>query len=134
MTLQATDEIKIDGIRWSLAGEPLQEVLREWHDVPPFEASSTANWRGYVARWRVTEGRLYLTGITASVLLANGQLLEVSGRTALGGRRLPMLADFVSGEWRVFRGDTHVGADFYAFGSEQMRMTVNAGLAEFEPW
>ncbi|NNG21292.1 hypothetical protein HJ590_17370 [Naumannella sp. ID2617S] len=133
MTVQMTDKIKINQRWWSLAGDPLSPILEEWDDVPPFVAPHTANWRGYQARWRVTDDGLYLTGLTAHVQLANGQILEVPGRSVLGARRLPMRADFVYGSWRVFRGEVSFGPDVYAFGSEQMLMEVDAGRVEFGP-
>lgn len=66
MTAQISDTIAIDGVDHPLFSEPLEAYYAE-ASRPPFASTSTANWRGYVARWEIRDGRLHLTGISAEL-------------------------------------------------------------------
>lgn len=63
-TAQAPDVLIMDGEPQSLDTNPLAPYLRAHPDaLPRSEYSSSGNWRGYVATWEVTGGRLLLRKI-----------------------------------------------------------------------
>jgi hypothetical protein len=62
MTAFETDGLLFEGEHWGLRSDPLGEWLRArgYRNV----MRSTANWRGYVARWEIADGELRLTAVT----------------------------------------------------------------------
>ena len=66
VTAQIADTIAIDGNDHALFSEPLEAYYRDL-PRPAFIPESTANWRGYVARWEIRAGRLFLIGIRAEI-------------------------------------------------------------------
>lgn len=61
-TAQIPDSIIIDGKEYALNTNPLEVYLQGRKDFIPENASrSTANWRGYVATWKISNGKLALT-------------------------------------------------------------------------
>jgi hypothetical protein len=128
VTAQVADSVAIDGEPWLLLDTPLDGLLARI-DAPDFVAPHTANWRGYVAQWRVDRDVLSLAGIEATVAGPDGRPRPVSGRDALGGVGVPLVADWVTGTLRVARGDqvrqVHLG-----FGSrweEEVLLEVERG-------
>lgn len=67
MTAQVSDSILVDDIRCKLFVLPLEVLFEAMPDRPYFKPPHTANWRGYVASWKIEDGRLWLIGL-------NGQL------------------------------------------------------------
>ncbi len=66
-TAQVPDNLTIDGKQYPLNTNPLDAYLAKLGDkAPKFEATSTALWRGYVATWELSEGKLYLTKVEVS--------------------------------------------------------------------
>lgn len=64
-TAQMPDSIMIEGQRHSLTTLPLEGYLEGRKDFPPKEAAvSSANWRGYLAEWKIADGVLYLSDVT----------------------------------------------------------------------
>jgi len=62
MTAQKRDSILYKGQQYSLATEPLRPYLEAMEIRYP--ATSTGNYRGYIAFWEVIEDRLYLVELT----------------------------------------------------------------------
>ena len=129
MTAQVPDELLLDGERWALLCTPLDSWLATRPDLPRFVPRHTANWRGYVAKWRVEDGWLHLVGVDATVELPDRQRAEVAGSEALGGQPLPVRADFVSDRLRIGRGKVvfHVHADFASRWEEEMELDIESG-------
>ncbi|MCT6699970.1 hypothetical protein [Rheinheimera sp. 4Y26] len=68
-TAQTPDAIEINHVKYRLNTNPLEKYLTEIKWEPPKEASiSSANWRGYVASWKIEAGNLLLTDVTISVI------------------------------------------------------------------
>ena len=64
MTAQIPDSILYENESLSLCDEPLSVWFQlNGMEKSPFQAASTANWRGYVATWEITNKRLYLIEI-----------------------------------------------------------------------
>ena len=67
-TAQIPDAIEINGVKYRLNTNPLEKYLAEIKWKKPENASiSSANWRGYLATWKVEAGNLLLTDMTISV-------------------------------------------------------------------
>ena len=69
MTLQRSETLIHRGRRYSLKGTPLSScsdpaVVQRQSQIT---VASTALWRGYVGTWEIKRGRLWLTGLEASV-------------------------------------------------------------------
>jgi len=79
MTAQFADSIVIDGKAFALFAEPLAGLLvqRNLFFVP----QSSACWRGYVAGWEASDGRLFLVNISGvmSSATSDSQLLYCTG-------------------------------------------------------
>jgi hypothetical protein len=63
MTAQVSDSILIDGDIHALCVLPLQSLFKVMPTPPHFESPHTANWRGYVASWKIENDRLWLMGL-----------------------------------------------------------------------
>lgn len=63
MTAQARDITIIEGKDYDLHATPLEAYFDRIGWRPEFSSFSTANRRGYVARWEVYGKRLFLTGL-----------------------------------------------------------------------
>lgn len=63
-TAQAPDELRIDDKTYYIDTNPLAEYLHLHPGaLPRSEVISTANWRGYVATWRLADGKLQLEDV-----------------------------------------------------------------------
>lgn len=75
MTRQVPDRLEADGVGYFLtscppilpAGHPL------WRRCRFLRGSSTAHVRGYVARWLIRDGRLFLAGFGGNVAVSDGE-------------------------------------------------------------
>jgi hypothetical protein len=64
MTTQMFDKIKYEGTEYNLASTPLEGYFAEsGKERPKFTGFRTDCFRGYVARWEVEDGKLYLSGM-----------------------------------------------------------------------
>lgn len=130
MTAQIPDRIVIDGVESVLLATPLDGLLRRLGDrVPTFVAPHTGNWRGYTAGWRVTDGRLFLDSVDATIRNPDSTFVTVGAAVALDGAQLPMFAEWVSGQLRVGSGRVvrYVHADFGSRWEREVLLEVDAG-------
>jgi hypothetical protein len=58
-----SDSISIDGNANELCVLPLERLFAAMPNPPLFEPPDTANWRGYVASWKIEDERLWLVGL-----------------------------------------------------------------------
>ena len=65
-TAQQPDQIKIDGKKYKLNTNPLEEILKERPIKTKPDFISTGNWRGYIAYFEVKENKLLLRDVTIS--------------------------------------------------------------------
>lgn len=64
MTAQRSDSIYYKGSWRNLISEPLSTYLEEQKgSIPEFIPNNTACWRGYVAKWKISRNKLYLTHV-----------------------------------------------------------------------
>jgi hypothetical protein len=125
MTAQTPDSITVDGREGVLLGEPLAGLLHSLDGVPNLVARDTACWRGYVARWRVTDDVLYLDDVTGWV----EGYREVGADEVLPGVTLPVKATWVRWSLRVGFGDQiqHVHAGYESTYAEEVLLEVVDG-------
>lgn len=115
-TAQEPDLLIYNGKTYSLFSNPLEsfyekdESKRPKFRVKP-NVSSSANWRGYVATWRIIDNKLYLTEInswfcSSSIKTKNGcrrvTLQELFGKKIVGNK---VFASWVSDDLRVPDGE-----------------------------
>lgn len=105
-TPQANDTVVIGGNKYSIFQLPMSGY---WHrddeaaegrlPFPKFEASSSGNWRGYIAEWSISRGQLHLLSI-------EGQLdgKKVLDRQIIK-KRFPIHANWFTGKIYVAVGD-----------------------------
>ncbi|MCC5905136.1 MAG: hypothetical protein JJU13_02940 [Balneolaceae bacterium] len=62
MTAQFRDTLKYNGKQYSIASEPLSPYLQAIGIEYP--GTSTANYRGYIASWEISDKKLYLVNVT----------------------------------------------------------------------
>jgi len=63
MSAQIGDKIIYKGEELSLSSEPLAQWLYNNKVEKLFNNINSACWRGYVASWKIENGKLYLTDI-----------------------------------------------------------------------
>jgi len=60
MTAQMSEELRYEGEDVAMYTTPLCDYFAMGGFDPRFQANCTALWRGYVGRWEIIDGRLYL--------------------------------------------------------------------------
>ena len=70
MTAQFRDTLKYNGQQYSLATEPLRPYLQAMNIEYP--STSTANYRGYIATWEVSDNKLYLIKVILPDFFSDG--------------------------------------------------------------
>lgn len=75
MTTQISDSIIVEGKRYFLNVEPLEQWFEQTQMRPKFAVESSACWRGYIATWEIKNLGLYLVDIDAT--LENGTDVNV---------------------------------------------------------
>lgn len=112
-TAQFPDVIVLDGKRHALNTNPLDAHLAKVKWTPPEEAQmSSANWRRYIATWKVEGARLVLQDVTIRVAVEGAEATR-SIRTDLFPGRATVVADWYSGALIVPDGEminyVHIG-------------------------
>jgi hypothetical protein len=107
---QEPDVVFYKGVQHYLFSNPLesyyeaQKIKRPDFMIEPF-TTRTGNWRGYVATWEITDGKLYLTKVNS--WLCPGETDKPCHQTTLRelfpGKvsKAKVLADWFTGELRV---------------------------------
>lgn len=100
MTAQIAEMLRYEGADVSMCTEPLSDYFAICGVKPPFKASSTALWRGYVGRWEIIDDRLYLVELTGT--LKDGS--EASMTSLFPGFPERAYAHWYSGTIRIPQG------------------------------
>lgn len=95
MTTQIMDYLRDGDQGLSLASDPLKSKFFIF-DQPRFEVTSSNNWRGYVASWEISDGKLWLTGITGTLV---GGEEDVWGNENVWGTLFPGQGDKIFADW-----------------------------------
>ena len=67
MTAQASNKISINGEPHRLLSNPTPAFFEHVGHWPPFCATSTANWCGYISEWEIRSDTLFLVGLAGRV-------------------------------------------------------------------
>lgn len=126
MTAQTPDRIVIDDEEHVLLATPLDRLLGQLTHRPELVAESTANWRGYVARWRVAHGQLVLDDVRGWY---GEDRIEVGPAAVIPGVDLQRTASWVTDTLRVGVGKQvrHVHADFESRYERELLLDVHRG-------
>lgn len=127
-TAQEADTIVIDGESLDLETNPLSPLIRsEAVKIPSPDEQWSSNWRGYVAKWEVRDGRLFLREVNVLLLPAGADedtdavATNVIQDVFAGKSEVP--ADWFSGTLVLPRGKlvdyVHMG-----YGSTYERYTI----------
>lgn len=102
-TAQFPDILIYNGTEYSLMSNPLESYFTKNNPRPDklFPFTCTANWRGYVATWKIDAGKLYLVKVAAGDCSSNPRELDV---TSIFGKKLPVEAAWFSGILRIPQG------------------------------
>ena len=100
-TSQIPENLILDGEELSLETNPLAALIHSKRILlPDRESMSTANWRGYVGTWTVSDGKF---------LLEKLEMLQIPEGAAEGTRAVPV--DVLP---QLFDGQTRVEADWFS--------------------
>lgn len=88
MTTQTPEMLRYEGEDLETRSTPLEAYFALTGGKPFFDSICSAMWRGYVGRWEIVDGRLYL--------------VELSGGTMNGGTEISLAAFFPGFPDRVF--------------------------------
>ncbi len=100
MTAQIGEKLHYKGHVVSMCSQPLGDYFELAGIEPGLEVSCTALWRGYVGTWEILDKRLYLIGLSGTLL--DGA--EANVATFFPDFRDRVFAHWYSGELRVPQG------------------------------
>ncbi|MBB3955293.1 hypothetical protein [Novosphingobium sediminicola] len=100
MTSQIPDTIYYQDRRCDLMATPLEAYFEQGPARPELDCSYSALWRGYIATWRLVEGRLFLVYLRPG--MADGPKLTLG--TVFPGQGRRVLASWFTGSLRISEG------------------------------
>jgi hypothetical protein len=103
MEFQQRDILRHEGQDYFLAGSPMAVFFSEVTCEAPFKPWLPGFQRGYVAGWRIADGRLYLVSIRGTFRWENHPPQEAL-KQLFPGPDDKVLADWFTGTVRGFRG------------------------------
>lgn len=126
MTTQKPETLRNEGKALSLCSQPLSELFAERGNKPPFRATSTALWRGYVGHWSIIGDKLYLDDIKGE--LSDGS--KVSLQTVFPDASGPVLADWYTGTLRIPQGDRlrYVHGGYASVYAQDLLIDIEKGI------
>jgi hypothetical protein len=101
MTAQVREDLLYEGKQLSMCSTPLKDFLTMNGIRPPFARMTTACHRNYVGKWEITDNRLYLIGIDAT--LSDGSPASVA--TIFPDSPDRVFANWYTGTLRIPEGD-----------------------------
>ena len=135
-TAQAPDVIHYEGKKYNLFTNPLESYFKE-SERPKFQigpgSMSTANWRGYVATWKVEDDTLYLVGLDSWICkdlrpenCKRADLKELFGEKYRDGK---VKADWFTGDLRMPDGERlqYVHMGYASIYERDIVLSVAAG-------
>ena len=126
MSAQMHDKILYDGTEYLLAATPLEGYFDSHPERrPKFHGFNTACMRGYVAKWTVRDGRLYLVDVEM-LIPTDATYASIFPDAAADG----VFADWVSGDFKCPHGAMlrSVHAGFDSVWERELHMSFQNGL------
>lgn len=128
-TGQRPERIIYNGKEYSLFTDPLESLFTEENPRPAklFSYACTASRRGYIATWKIDNGKLYLIKIVAGDCSAEPADLDVR---SIFKKRLPVEAAWYSGVLRIPRGKLlkFINAGYASVYEEEILLTIEKGV------
>lgn len=100
MTAQIGEQLRYQGEDVTMCTEPLADYFAMGGRKPEFQFNCTALWRGYVGRWEIVAGRLYLLKLTGTLM--DGSV--VSLESVFPGHPERVFAHWYTGTIRIPQG------------------------------
>lgn len=109
MTAQISDKIIYKGEELSLASEPLAQWLYNNKVDKLFNNINSACWRGYVASWKIEDGKLYLINIDSPPIPKHKELPKYEENQNVMQKLFPgeaeVFASWVNGKLKIQSGE-----------------------------
>jgi len=108
MTAQIGDRIFIDNKEYALACEPLSSYLYDNKIEKLFTTVNTAYYRGYFAKWKIANGKIYLIDIESPSQIKSrkgNDSDEPSAMKKLFSGQTEVFADWVNGTLKIQSGE-----------------------------
>lgn len=109
-TDQTRDAVTFAGRQELMLERPFNDFLGRLPAFPRFDVTSTANYKGYTARWEVKDSHLYLTSFIAT---AHGR--PVAYTLFFPNRNLPILSDWYSGTIHITSGRDSFAQGYHTY-------------------
>ncbi|PRD64032.1 ankyrin repeat domain-containing protein [Malikia granosa] len=100
MTAQISDRLLYQGKQHEIYGEPLDAYLGQLKSPLRFQVASTALWRGYLCKWAIEDGQLFLLSLQG--ILENDEVASIKTLFPESSGRVH--ADWFSGILRLPQG------------------------------
>ncbi len=127
-TAQFGDRLIYKGQTYEIFTNPLESFFNNEHPRPEnlFKYSCTACWRGYIATWKIEEGRLWLVKAIEGSCDINAAEIDLSG---VFGKKLPVEATWYSGVLRVPQGELldYVHMGYESVYEKELLITIQKG-------
>ena len=126
MTKQISETLLYEGETAKMHIPPLHDYFTLAGIAPNFSAPHSALWRGYVGRWEIIDGRLYLVGLKGTFW----DRTEVSVATFFPDFPDRVFAHWYSGTIRITLGTTleHVHEGFASTQARDVVLEVERGV------
>lgn len=107
MTAQIGDRIFIDNKEYTLSCEPLSSYLYDNKVEKLFTAVNTACYRGYCAKWKISNGKIYLLDIESPLQLRyrNDSDEPISAMQNLFPGQTEVFAHWINGVLKIRSGE-----------------------------
>jgi hypothetical protein len=128
MTIQTPETLRYEGEDVSMYTEPLDDYFTMAGVKPRFAAGFSALWRGYVGRWEIDDGRLYLVGLGGT--LEDGTAASVA--TLFPNSPDRVFAHWYSGTLRIPQGEelSHVHLGYCSIFERDLLLDVERGVVK----
>ncbi len=128
-TGQRPERIIYNGKEYPLFTDPLESLFTENNPRPAklFGYACTASRRGYIATWKIDNGKLFLIKIVSGDCSAEPADLDVS---SIFKKPLPVEATWYSGVLRIPRGKLlkFINAGYASVYEEEVLLTIEKGV------
>jgi len=128
-TAQFPDILYYKGQKYSIFSNPLESYFSSKNPRPDnlFQYSCTANWRGYIATWKIENGKFLLVKVVKGDCSANPAEIDIS---SLFGKKLPVEAIWFSGVLRIPQGKllSYIHMGYGSVYEKDILLTIRNGL------
>lgn len=126
MTAQIAETLILDGRKFAMCSEPLEDFFRFGGARPGFAERSTALWRGYTGTWKIIDARLYLIDLRGT--LRNGE--NASLETVFPDYPDRVFAHWYSGTLRIPQGQMleYVHAGYGSIYEQDLMIEIEHGV------